>query len=132
MLKSYLCKRMQYTLTGEKMSNLKLIELGVPQDSVLAPLLFFIFMKDLSVSQKQSNVILYADDTVLKNRSFASKIDEDHDNALDNVNDWLLKSKLTLSTKKSLLFVKNSAVSRTYLKIQKMTKNKVSNTWVSR
>ena len=91
---------MQYTLTGNKMSNLELIELGVPQVSVPAPLLFFIFMKDLSVSQKQSNVILYADDAVVENRSFASQIDEDLDNALDNVNDWLLKNKLTLSTEK--------------------------------
>ena len=37
------------------------------------------------------NVILYADDTVVKSRSSASKIDDDHNKALDNVNDWLTK-----------------------------------------
>ena len=98
-LKSYLSKRTQYTLIGDKKSKLNLIELGVPQGSILCPLLFIIYMNmnDLSLSQKKSNVILYADDTVVKSRSSASKIDDDHDRALDNVNDWLIKNKLTLN-----------------------------------
>ena len=68
-----------------------------------------------------SNVILYADDTVVKSRSSASKIDDDHDKALDNVNDWLIKNKLTLNKEKtkSMLFVKQNkknVVSRTFIK----------------
>ena len=109
-LKSYLSKRTQYTLIGDKKSKLNLIELGVPQGSILGPLLFIIYMNDLSLSQKKSNVILYADDTVVKSRSSASKIDDDHDRALDNVNDWLIKNKLTLNKEKtkSMLFVKKN------------------------
>ena len=49
--------------------------------------------------RKKSNVILYADDTVVKSRNSASKIDDDHHKALDNVSDWLLKNKLTLNKK---------------------------------
>ena len=100
-LKSYLFKRMQYTLIGDKKSKLNLIELGVPQGSILGPLLFIIYMNDLSLSQKKSNVILYADDTVVKSRSSASKIDDDHNRALDKVNDWLIKNKLTLNKEKT-------------------------------
>ena len=101
---------MQYTLLGEKKSKLKLIELGVPQGSILGPLLFIIYMNDLSLSQKKSNVILYADDTVVKSRRSASKIGDDHDKAIDNVNDWLIKNKLTLNKEKtkSMLFVKKT------------------------
>ena len=79
-------------------------------------------MNDLSLSQKKSNVILYADDTVVKSRSSASKIDDDHDRALDKVNDWLIKNKLTLNKEKtkSMLFVKKktkkNVVSRTLIK----------------
>ena len=82
-------------------------------------------MNDLSLSQKKSNVILYADDTVVKSRSSASKIDDDHDRALDNVNDWLIKNKLTLTKEKtkSMLFVKKNqknVVSRTFIKNTKI------------
>ena len=101
---------MQYTLIGDKKSKLNLIELGVPQGSILGPLLFIIYMNDLSLSQKNSNVILCADDTVVKSRSSASKIDNDHGRALDKVNDWLIKNKLTLNKEKtkSMLFVKKN------------------------
>ena len=48
--------------------------------------------------------------TVVKSRSSASKFDDDHDKALDNVNDWLIKNKLKLNKKKtkSMLFVKKN------------------------
>ena len=77
------------------------------------------------MSQKKSNVILYADDTVVKSRSSASKIDDDHDRALDNVNDWLIKNKLTLNKEKTkcMLFVKKNQknfVSRIFIKNTKI------------
>ena len=116
---------MQYTLIGDKKSKLNLIELGVPQGSILGPPLFIIYMNDLSFSQKKSNVILYADDTVVKSRSSASKIDDDHDRALNKVNDWLIKNKPTLNKEKtkSMLFVKKNpknVVSRTFIKNTKI------------
>ena len=97
----------------------------MPQCAILGLLLFIIYMNDLSLSQKKSNVILYADDTVVKSRSSASKIDDDHDKALDNVNDWLIKNKLTLDREKtkSMLFVKKNqknVVSRTFIKNTKI------------
>ena len=137
-LKSYLSKRMQYTLIGDKNSKLNLIELGVPQGSILGPLLFIIYMNDLSLSQKKSNVLLYADDTIVKSRSPASKIADNHDRALDKFNDWLIKNNLTLNKEKtkSLLFVKKNQkniASRTFIKNTKIEKkNKVSYTWPSR
>ena len=64
-------------------------------------------------------------DTVVKSRRSASKIDDDHDKALDDVNDWLIKNKLTLNKekRKSMLSVKNnqkSVVSRKFMKNTKI------------
>ena len=85
---------MRYTLIGDKKSKLRLVY----------------YLHDLSLSQKISNVILYADDTVVKRRSSASKIDDDHNKALDNVNDLLIKYKLTLNKEKtkSMFFLKKN------------------------
>ena len=84
----------------DKQSKLKLINLGVPQGSILWTLRLLIYTNDLSVSQKKSNVIL-CQWIFVKSTSSASKIDEDQDKTLDNVNAWLIKNKLTLNTEKN-------------------------------
>ena len=47
---------MQYTLISDKKSKLKLIEQGVSRGSIFGPPLFIIYMNDLSVSKKKSNI----------------------------------------------------------------------------
>ena len=61
----------------------------------------------------------------MKSRSSASKIDDDHDRALDKVNDWLIKNKLTLNKEKtkSMLFAKKNqknVVSKTFIRNTKI------------
>ena len=63
--KSYLTKRTQYADCNGIASSIREIETGVPQGSILGPLLFIIYMNDIHTVSDNLNFILYADDTTL-------------------------------------------------------------------
>ena len=62
---NYLTNRTQYTTVNGIDSNFLDITCGVPQGSVLGPMLFLMFINDLKSSIKSSGYKLYADDTVV-------------------------------------------------------------------
>ena len=60
---SYLTGRKQYVFYNGESSDLKDISCGVPQGSVLGPLLFLIYINDLPNVSEKLNFFLFADDT---------------------------------------------------------------------
>jgi len=61
---SYLFRRSQVALLGRSHSDLKYTNCGVPQESVLGPRLFLIYVNDIATNIKAS-ISLFADDTTL-------------------------------------------------------------------
>ena len=64
-LVSYLDDRQQCSSVNGIMSSPREITCGIPQRSILGPLLFIIYMNDLPLSVKEANITMYADDTSL-------------------------------------------------------------------
>ena len=99
---SYLNGRMQCTSCGPELSDLLPVTHGVPQGSILGPLLFLIYINDLPTVIKHSEVALYADDAVLycydsNPAGLECALNAD----LHAIASWLNDNKLTLNVDKT-------------------------------
>ena len=64
---SYMHNRQQYVEIENIKSTTETITTGVPQGSILGPLLFLIYINDLALASTKFSPIMYADDTTLLN-----------------------------------------------------------------
>ncbi len=64
-LKSYLSNRSQFVGISDVRSGEKELSYGIPQGSMLSPLLFLIYVNDVGSSMRQGRLVQYADDTTL-------------------------------------------------------------------
>ena len=111
--KSYLTNREQYVEYNDKTSSLQKLETGVPQGSILGPLLFIIYMNDISTVTDKFHFTLYADDTSLLEPLCTFTLDINNNRSLSNsinielslIFEWLSLNKLSLNIKKSKMMI---------------------------
>ena len=99
---SYLSNRQQFVTYNGVSSSVKTVKCGVPQGSILGPLLFLIYINDLVNVCSHCLPILFADDTNL----FVSGVDMSHiseivSKELAELSQWLKVNKLSLNLKKT-------------------------------
>lgn len=99
---SYLRNRVQYCNINGSVSGFRKISCGVPQGSILGPLLFLIYMNDLPDAVDNVNITMFADDTSLS-KAFKniSELCEELIPAFSNICKWLKANKLSLNTVKT-------------------------------
>ena len=91
---SYLEHRVQRVHLNEVMSSWEELKCGVPQRSILGPLLFTIYINDLPLVCKRIDVILFADDTNLT--AVEMQVNE-VEQELKNISKWFNSNKLVLN-----------------------------------
>ena len=110
---SYLTNRKQYVQFNDSVSSYSFISTGVPQGSILGPLLFIIYMNDIANVTNKFHFTLYADDTSLVEPicTFTTGTNGNSDTShainseLSLITDWLCLNKLSLNAKKTKMMI---------------------------
>ena len=124
--KSYLTNRKQFVTNGK---NLKIISYGVPQGSILGPLLFLVYINDIAKCSNLLDFILFADDTTaFTSGKNANELFRTVNSELPKLQNWLFANKLSLNTLKTkyILFHKTNMADDLPLKFPKVSINTLS------
>lgn len=114
LLQNYLCNRKQVVFANGLFSDSASIISGVPQGSILGPLLFSLFINDLCSVLNHCRIHMFADDVqiyIASNRlsipQMAQLLNED----LANIYDWSCSNLLPINSSKTkvMLFSRNSS-----------------------
>ena len=93
---SYLSERIFFISIENQLSDYGRILCGVPQGSILGPLLFLIYVNDMPQAVN-SNLFLYADDSCLMfQHKEVEEIEKVLNNDFENICDWFVDNKLSI------------------------------------
>jgi hypothetical protein len=107
LIQSYLTNRQQYVQIENVKSTPLPITTGVPQGSILGPLLFIIYINDLSHTSNLLHFTSYADDTTIfisltyQNQNISLPSEQTLNNELNNLSEWMKLNKLSLNVSKT-------------------------------
>ena len=100
--KSYLSNSKQFAQANGVESKIEEIDIGLPQGSCLGPLLFLVYINDLSLAIKNSKTSVYADDTsIYRCSKDLPQLNREINEDLEKLDEWLMGNKLSLNVAKT-------------------------------
>ena len=100
---SFLSGRTQQVRVQDTLLSKGLITIGVPQRSILGPLLFSIYVNDLPNSVNTCDINMYADDTELHFcHSQLGRVEQALQSEIEQVSNWMAVNRLKLNVTKSV------------------------------
>ena len=97
LIKSYLGNRLQKLKLNNATSNLESVNVSVPQGTILRPLLFLLYIKDLLIYIPEDEIVSYADDTaVVTSAKTWIEVELKMNETLHKISTWLALNKLSL------------------------------------
>ena len=101
-MKSYFSYRQQFVQINQTCSGTQTIKCGVPQESILGPLFFILYINDLPRASKLTEPLLFADDTsIFFSHSNPNYLENVLNNELLNIDIWLKCNKLSINVQKT-------------------------------
>ena len=101
-LKSYFTDRQQYTSTNNCKSNIRSIPYGVPQGSIIDPLLILLYINDIQYVSRKLGLRLFTDDTaIFRHQKDIEVLMQDGKDTMKEIVTWFETSELSLSLGKS-------------------------------
>lgn len=115
-IKSYLTNRQQYVSYNDTDSDFKNVVCGIPQGSILGPLLFLLYINDLSNISSKLKFILFADDTnIFYTDNDIANVFTTLNKELEHLNTWFKLNKLSLNVDKTnFMIFKSNKVQQEY------------------